>query len=160
MQVRGPFVQKQTGNASGTRRPGLTLARGTGRVPSMTDEAMRDTLRLGRAVIDALHEVTRARLKHGKQNLRDLGIDPHDSYLLDLGIFDLDNKAFTNLDLEAVAKARCDSRKQPTTWVEILGEEFFEFAAAGNLEDARAEAVQIAAMALSVVTIIDEMEEQ
>lgn len=63
----------------------------------------------------------------------------------------------TYAELAARARAVCDeaARRGAVTWTDILVEEVLEFAACDDLDDARTELVQVAAVAVAAIDALD-----
>lgn len=118
-----------------------------------------DTVKLVSVMAEVGEALESARAKHGKQHHLPLGIGPNEHFMRDLGEHtDLITwlEDLSNTDLERTAKNLCEDRGAGPTWAKIAFEEVAEFLAAGTPAEARAEALQAAAMFVSIVTLIDE----
>lgn len=94
--------------------------------------------------------------KWGEQN-HPLGTDPQ-SWPLDIGI-----ERIQDCVAEDLAQAFTDytdgaAKNGQLTWLDILLEEVFEFTAESDPAAARAEAIQVAAVAVAIVESIDRSE--
>lgn len=104
-------------------------------------------------------EIRSARAKHGPQNHLPLGFgEPQGSLLYDLDeIANVEVISYlqdlSNADLERYAKYLCDDGNP--TWAKITFEEFAEALAAADIDEARAELVQVAAMAVGSIIALD-----
>lgn len=115
-----------------------------------------DTVTVVSVMAEVGEALESARAKHGKQDHLGLGIGPNENFMRELGdhtgtVSCLED--ISNRNLEGAAKAACET--EPYTWSKIAFEEVAEFLAADSLEEARKEALQAAAMFVSIVTIID-----
>lgn len=122
--------------------------------------SIKDTAGVLGVLLEVGQEIARARGLHGKQADYDLGFDSQESVLEELrmetasgDLTELLNGAF-----EFYAKRLCQNAHKASvgTWAYILLEEYAELVAANTLEEQRAEAIQLAAMAASVAQIISE----
>lgn len=110
---------------------------------------------------EVLAEVQSARAKHGNQNHLPQGVGPDRSLSDEMAEYDPSPDAtggWTNADLEASAKARCQdavNTNEGDTWEKIITEEWAEYVAAETPEDQRAELIQLAAMAISAIRALD-----
>lgn len=108
---------------------------------------------------DVSEEIDRARRKHGTQHDTPMGTGSEASYAeqldhaaCELGLYTDDDytlDCLTNAQLEQCAKNVCQVTGD--SWVKILGEEFFEAAAADDPDELDAELVQTIAMGVSML---------
>lgn len=134
----------------------------------MTDmhEAIRP-LRLLAISGEVIHEVSRAREKHGPNAHLADGTGPGETLIRDLrneGNLDIGaeddggiNYWPSNYELELAAQQANDQhRETPTTRLMVLLEEAFEAGAAVDATDLRAELIQVAAMAIDWIADLDD----
>ncbi len=95
-----------------------------------------------------------ARAKHGDQKHLPINVGPKRVFFAELGDHVVGSlNVCTNAEVEAVAKLLCEQK--PYSWEKIAFEEVTEFLGADGLEEARKEALQCAAMFVSIVQVID-----
>lgn len=122
-------------------------------------ERLRDVGERMQIMSDVNAEIDRARRKHGSQHDTPMGTGSEASYAeqldhaaVELGLYTDDDftlDCLTNAQLEQCAKHVCQVTGD--SWVKILGEEFFEAAAADDPAELDAELVQTIAMGVSML---------
>lgn len=112
------------------------------RTPLEERERIERVIATGRVLQEVWGERDRQDAKWGQQNWP-VGNTPSENRIL----------------AEGMAKHSCDSKlaDKTATWVDILNEEFTEFAAAVDEDEARTELLQVAAVAVAAVERIDRL---
>lgn len=126
-------------------------------------ENASDTVAIIGVLAEVTEEIWSAREKHGKQADMPYGTGPNELLMhptLDQNLREVVTSlgdAEDNEDLANLARARCQalSRFGEPTWESVLTEEWAEAMAESDPTALRAELLQVAAMAVSWITVID-----